>query len=52
VVVPEDGIGATKDLATSVALWQLLHGPGGNAQNIPLQPRAVTLSRTDLITYQ
>jgi nicotinamidase-related amidase len=52
VVVAEDGISAGTDLATSVALWQLLHGPGANPQNVPLQARAVTLSRTDLITYK
>ena len=52
VVVPEDGISGRSELATSVALWQLLNGPGNNPQNVPLQPRAVTLTRTDLITYE
>ena len=52
VVVAEDGISGATDLATSVALWQLLHGLGGNTQNVPLQAKAVTLSRTDLITYK
>ncbi len=51
VVVAEDGISAATDLATSVALWQLLNGPGRNMQNVPLQTKAVTLSRTDLISY-
>jgi nicotinamidase-related amidase len=52
VVVAEDAIAAANDLSTSVALWQLLHGPGANPQNTPLMPRAVTLTRTDLISYQ
>jgi hypothetical protein len=52
VVVAEDGISAANDLATTVALWQLLHGPGANPQNVPLQAKSVTLSRTDLITYK
>jgi nicotinamidase-related amidase len=51
VVVAEDGISVATDIATTVALWQLLHGPGANPQNMPLQAKAVTLSRTDLITY-
>jgi nicotinamidase-related amidase len=52
VVVAEDGIAAGTDLATTVALWQLLHGPGANPQNTPLRARAVTLSQTNLITYR
>jgi nicotinamidase-related amidase len=51
VLVVQDGIAAASDLATTVALWQLIHGPGANPQNTPLQPRAVTLTRTDLISY-
>jgi len=52
VVVAEDGISGANDLATSVALWQLIHGPGANPQNVPLQPKSVTLSRTNLISYK
>jgi nicotinamidase-related amidase len=52
VVVAQDAIAATSDLATSVALWQMLRAPSANPQNMPLQPKAVTLSRTDLITYK
>jgi nicotinamidase-related amidase len=52
VVVAEDAIAAANDISATVALWQLLHGPGANPQNIPLMPRAITLSRTDLISYQ
>jgi nicotinamidase-related amidase len=52
VVVAQDSIAAGTELATSVALWQLLHGPGANPQNNPLQAKAVTLSQTNLITYR
>ncbi len=52
VVVPEDGIASRDPFATWVARYQLLNQPGfPNAQNTPLQPKAVTLSRTDLITF-
>lgn len=53
VVVVEDGVSARSDFATVGTEWQLLNGPGtSNPQNTPLQPKAVTLSRTDLITYR
>jgi nicotinamidase-related amidase len=53
VVVAEDGISASTDFPTFYAEWQLLNGPGtANPQNTPLQPKAATLSRTDLITYE
>jgi nicotinamidase-related amidase len=51
-VVPDDGISSRQPIATWVARWQLLNQPGFvNAQNAPLQPKAVTLSRTDLISF-
>lgn len=52
VVVPEDGISSRDPFATWVARYQLLNQPGfTNAQNQALAPKAVTLSRTDLITF-
>lgn len=52
VVLAEDGISASTDFATQFTEWQLLNGPGTtNPQNMPLQPKMVTLSRLDLITY-
>lgn len=52
VVVPEDAISSRTPLATQLARWQLLNQPGfTNAQNAALRPQAVTLSRTDLITF-
>lgn len=52
VVVPEDGISSRDPFATFVARYQLLSQPGfPNAQNTPLAPKAVTLSRSDLVTF-
>ena len=53
VVVAEDGATSRDPLATWVARYQLLNQPGfANAANAPLAPKAVTLSRTDLITFK
>jgi hypothetical protein len=53
VVVATDGISSSTDFATQFTQWQLLNGPGtSNPQNTPLQPKVVTLSRTDLISYR
>ena len=52
VVVAQDVIAGADAQATTVARWQLLHGPGANPQNTPLLAKAITLSQTDLITYQ
>ena len=52
VVVPVDGIASRDPISTEVARFQLLDQPGfQNKQNEPLKPKAVTLSRTDLITF-
>jgi len=52
VVVAEDGISARDPFSTWVARYQLLDQPGfPNKQNEPLKAKAVTLSRTDLITF-
>jgi len=52
VVVAEDGISSRDPFATYLARFQLLNQPGFvNAQNVPLQAKAVTLSRSDLITF-
>lgn len=52
VVVAEDGISSRDPLATWLARYQLLNQPGlMNPTNTPLAPRAVTLSRSDLIRF-
>jgi nicotinamidase-related amidase len=53
VVVPEDGISAASRFIMRYSLFQLLNEPGfANAQNMPLQAGAVTLSKTSLVTFQ
>lgn len=54
VVVAQDGISSDTDFDTVLARYQLVNEPGlwNNAQNVPLKPNAVTLSRTGLITYK
>lgn len=52
VVVAEDCISSRDPFATWLARYQLLNQPGfANAQNAPLQAKAVTLSRSDLIRF-
>jgi len=52
VVVAEDAISSKRQMAHWVARWQLLNQPGyPNETNAPLAPNAVTLSRTDLVTF-
>ena len=52
VVVAEDGISSRDPFATYLARYQVLSQPGfPNQQNVPLQPKAVTLSRSDLISF-
>jgi nicotinamidase-related amidase len=53
VVVAEDGISGSNDFQYLLARYQVLNQPGfANPDNEPLRPRAVTLSRTDLIDFQ
>jgi hypothetical protein len=53
VVVAEDAIPAEEPFGIFLARYQLLHQPGlDNPQNEPLRERAVTLSRSDLITIR
>lgn len=52
VVVAEDAISARYPFGVFLARWQLLIQPGfPNTANVPLAPRAVTLTRCDLITF-
>lgn len=53
VVAASDGIVGGSDFVDLYGRYQLLNMSGfTNPQNIPLQPNAVTLSRTDLISYK
>ena len=51
VVVPVDGVAAAHDFEVAIGLYQILNLIDGNPTNQPLKSGAVTLSRTDLITF-
>src|SRR5262249_1813960 len=52
VVVATDGISSNADFDTYLTEYQLLNQPGfANPANDPLRSSAVTLSRSDLITF-
>jgi nicotinamidase-related amidase len=52
VVVVVDGTAAAQDFEVAIGLYQVLNLLNGNPTNEPLKPGAVTLSRTDLITFE
>ncbi|OGA95921.1 MAG: hypothetical protein A3G27_14610 [Betaproteobacteria bacterium RIFCSPLOWO2_12_FULL_66_14] len=53
VVVAEDGISSGPAFDTFLARYQLLNQPGfSNPGNKPLEAQRVTLSRSDLISFQ
>lgn len=51
-VVAEDATSATNDYDVAIGRYQLLTQLNGNAKNEPLKKGAVTLSRSDLITFR
>jgi nicotinamidase-related amidase len=52
VVVADDGTSAAQDYDVAVGRYQLLTQLNSNPNNEPLRKSAVTLSRTDLLTFQ
>jgi nicotinamidase-related amidase len=52
VVVPVDGTSAAAEEQNAVGRFQMLEHLGGNPTNRPLVPGQVTLSRTDLISFE
>ena len=52
VVVADDGTSAAQDYDIAIGRYQLLTQLNSNPNNEPLRKGAVTLSRTDLITFQ
>ncbi len=52
VVIPVDTTTATTDYETAIGFYQILNQGNGNLANAPLKPKAPTLSRTDMITFQ
>src|SRR5205823_9836447 len=52
VVIPMDTTAATTDYEQTIGFYQILNQGNGNLTNQPLKPKAPTLSRTDMITFQ
>ncbi len=52
VVIPVDTTSAASDYETTIGFYNVLNSGNANLPNQPLKKGAVTLSRTDLITFQ
>lgn len=52
VVIPVDTTTAATDYETTIGFYQILNQGNGNLANQPLKPKAPTLTRTDLVTFQ
>jgi nicotinamidase-related amidase len=52
VVIPMDTTSAGSSYETTIGFYNVLNSGNANLANEPLKPRAVTLTRTDLITFQ
>lgn len=52
VVVPADTTNAPADYEIPIGIYAMLNQVSANAANAPLKPKATTLSRSDLITFQ
>src|SRR4249919_3107121 len=51
VVIPEDTTSAGSDYETTIGFYNVLNSGNANLPNQPLKPNAVTLTRTDMITF-
>ena len=52
VVIPVDTTSASSDYETTIGFYNVLNSGTANLANEPLKPKAVTLSRTDMIAFQ
>src|ERR1041385_8438178 len=52
VVIPVDTTAAATDYETTIGFYNVLNSGNANVGNEPLKAKAVTLSRTDMITFQ
>jgi nicotinamidase-related amidase len=52
VVVPADTTDAPTDYEVPIGIYAMLNQNSANAKNEPLKPKATTLSRSDLISFQ
>ena len=52
VVIPMDTTSAGSDYETTIGFYNVLNSGNANLANAPLKANAVTLTRTDMITFQ
>src|SRR5207253_10764599 len=52
VVIPMDTTAATTDYETAIGFYNVLNSGNANLSNEALKPHAVTLTRTDMITFR
>ena len=52
VVIPRDASLAGPDYEEAIGIFQILNQSSANAANEPLKPKATTISRTDMISFQ
>jgi nicotinamidase-related amidase len=52
VVIPVDTTSAGSDYETTIGFYNVLNSGNANLANQPLKDKSVTLTRTDLITFQ
>jgi hypothetical protein len=52
VVIPMDTTSAGSGYETTIGFYNVLNSGNANLANEPLKPKSVTLTRTDLITFQ
>ena len=52
VVIPVDTTSAGSDYETTIGFYNVLNSGNANLVNDPLKPKAVTLTRSDLISFQ
>ena len=52
VVIPMDTTSAGSGYETTIGFYNVLNSGNANLANEPLKPKAVTLTRTDLVTFQ
>jgi nicotinamidase-related amidase len=52
VVIPVDTTSAGSGYETTIGFYNVLNSGNANLANEPLKPKAVTLTRTDMITFQ
>jgi hypothetical protein len=52
VVIPVDTTSAATGFETAIGFYKVLNSGNSNLEYRPLKPKAVTLNRTDLITFR